>query len=95
MAGDDAVLFGPVVLARPLHGPPVNCPRGISTCSETGGSVNFTLRLLVVLLFAPTLPSPRSTRIGDSIRFRIDSVGDALLGEGANFFHGLIRLMSG
>ena len=82
--------------APPLPEPPVNCERGISTCSDTGGSENFTLRLLIVLLtVVPSGKSPISTEAGDSVRFRIDAVGDALLGDGANLCHGFVWSFSG
>ena len=82
-------LLGPTMLVPPLPGPPVNCDLGISTCSETGGSENFTLRLLMALPFPLSLISPYSDGIGDSVRFKIDAVGEAPLGEGTNFCHGL------
>ena len=91
---DVVVLFGPVILAPPLPDPPVNCERGISTCSETGGSVNLTLRLLSVPPFGPSPISPISRVTGDSVRFRIEAVGDAPLGEGTNFCHGFVRVLS-
>ena len=87
-------LLGAVMDAPPLPGPPVNCERGISTCSETGGSVNLTRRLLTTP-FKPSLASPFSDGTGDSVRFRMEAVGDAPLGEGTNFCHGLVLIESG
>ena len=87
-------LLGPTMLVPPLPGPPVSCDLGISTCSETGGSENFTLRLLMALPFPLSLISPYSDGIGDSVRFKIDAVGEAPLGEGTNFCHGLDLLAS-
>ena len=83
--------MGPVILAPPLPGPPVNCDRGISTSSETGGSVNLTRRLLIKPLCDP---SPVSVGTGESVRFRIEAVGEAPLGDGTNFCHGFVRLLS-
>ena len=87
--GLNVALLGPTMLVPPLPGPPVNCDLGISTCSETGGSENLTLRLLMTLPFPLSLISPFSDGNGDSVRFKIDAVGEAPLGEGTNFCHGL------
>ena len=53
--------------------------------------MNLTRRLLIKPLCDSSLVSVGT---GDSVRFKIEAEGEAPLGDGTNFCHGFVRVLS-